>query len=89
MCLDCDYSYIEQTKRKLKTHLKEHINDFKKPTNTLSVISRRKLDHDHTIDWNNTIILNSEQSYYNGLRDDTYQQTRNGFKQTEWHRTFS
>jgi len=31
---------------------------------TLSVISRHKLDHDHTIDWKNTIILDFEQSYY-------------------------
>jgi len=56
-CLDCDYSYVGQTKKKLKTRLKEHINDFKQPTNTLSVISRHKLDHDRTIDWNNTIIF--------------------------------
>ena len=26
---DCDYSYVGQTKRKLKTRLKEHINDLK------------------------------------------------------------
>jgi len=33
--------------------------------NTLSVVSRHKLYHDHIIDWNNTtIILDSEQSYY-------------------------
>ena len=57
-CFDCKYSYVGQTKK--KTCLKEHINVFKKPTNTLSVISCHKLDH--TIDWNNTIILDSEQS---------------------------
>jgi len=44
--------------------LKEHINDFKKPTNSLSIISRYKLDHDYTIDWKNISILDSEQSYY-------------------------
>ena len=27
-CKDCDYLYVGQTKRKLKTRLKEHINDF-------------------------------------------------------------
>ena len=26
-CKDCDHSYVGQTKRKLKTRLKEHIND--------------------------------------------------------------
>ena len=29
-CKDCNHSYVGQTKRKLKTHLKEHINDLKK-----------------------------------------------------------
>ncbi|KYN38430.1 hypothetical protein ALC56_07206 [Trachymyrmex septentrionalis] len=62
-CLDCNYSYVGQTKRKLKTHLKEYINDFKKVTNIMSVISLHKLDHDHSIDWNNMIILDSEQFY--------------------------
>jgi len=46
-CLNCNYSYVGQTKRKLKTRLKEYMNDFKKPTNTLFVISRHKLDYDH------------------------------------------
>ena len=35
-CKDCNYSYVGQTKRKLKTHLKEHINDSKKPVNSFS-----------------------------------------------------
>jgi len=61
-CLDYKYSYVGQIKRKL-TRLKEHTNDFKK-TNEYFVISRHKLDHNHTIDWNNTIILDSEQFYY-------------------------
>jgi len=60
----CSYSYVGQTKRKLRTRLKEQINNLKKSTNFLSVISRHKLDHDHTINWKNVNILNSEQSYY-------------------------
>jgi len=41
-CLDCNYSYVRQTKRKLKTRLKEHVNDLEKPANSLSVISCHK-----------------------------------------------
>ena len=33
-----NYSYVSQTKRKLKTRLKEHIKDFNKPTNSLSLV---------------------------------------------------
>ena len=48
-----------------KKKVKEHIKNFNKPTNSLSVIScRHKLDNDHTIDWDNTSTLDSEQSYY-------------------------
>ena len=36
----------------------------KKPSNFLFVISRHKLNYDHTIDWRNASILDSEQSYY-------------------------
>jgi len=31
--------FVRQTKRKLKKRLKEHINDFKQPTNTLSLVT--------------------------------------------------
>jgi len=36
-CHDCNYSYVGQTKRKLKARLKEH-NRFKKPTNSLTYL---------------------------------------------------
>ena len=38
-CQDCNYSYVGQIKRKLKTRLKEHIKDFNKPTNSLFLVS--------------------------------------------------
>ena len=57
-CHDCNYSYVGQTKRKLRTHLKEHINDLKNLLILclLSLITNH--DHDHTIDWKN--VLKSE-----------------------------
>ena len=63
-CKDCNYSYVGQTKRKLKTRLKEHIKDLKKPIESLSVISNHRIDKDHRMDWDNTKILDSERSYY-------------------------
>jgi len=66
-CRDCNYSYVGQTKRKLKTRLKEYMNDLKKPTDSCSVISCHRLDKDHEIDWENAKILDSECSYYKRL----------------------
>ena len=54
-CKDCDYSYVGQTKRKLKTRLKEHIKDLKKPVESLSVISNHRIDKDH-IEWIEIIL---------------------------------
>ncbi|KYN39275.1 hypothetical protein ALC56_06352 [Trachymyrmex septentrionalis] len=66
-CKDCDYSHVGQTKRKLKTRLKEHINDLKKPANSHSVISNHRFDTDHVMDWDNAKILDSERSHYKRL----------------------
>ncbi|KYN30211.1 hypothetical protein ALC57_00348 [Trachymyrmex cornetzi] len=67
-CHGCNYSYVGQTKKRtFNTRLKEHKNDPKKPSNDLSVISRHTLDHNHRMDWDNTIILDSEQSFYKRL----------------------
>ena len=66
-CKNCNYSYVGQTKRKLKTRLKEHINDIKKPIDSLSVISNHRIDNEHVMDWDNTRILDSERAYYKRL----------------------
>ena len=65
-CKDCDHSYVGQIKRKLKTRLKEHINDLKK-VNSYSVISNHRSDTNHVMDWDNAKILDSERSYYKRL----------------------
>ena len=66
-CKDCNHSYVGQSKRKLRTRLKEHMKDLNKPANSLSVISCHRLDNDHDIEWENSKILNSECSYYKRL----------------------
>ncbi|KYN37516.1 hypothetical protein ALC56_08117, partial [Trachymyrmex septentrionalis] len=63
-CKDCNYTYVGQTKRKLRTRLKEHMNDVKKPVEALSVISNHRINNDHGMDWENTKILDSERSFY-------------------------
>ena len=60
-CLNCESSYVGQTKRKLKIRIKEHKTDIKKPTSEISVVSHR-LNEMHELDWDNIRILDTEQS---------------------------
>ncbi|KYN09297.1 hypothetical protein ALC57_18593 [Trachymyrmex cornetzi] len=62
-CCDCDCSYVGQTKRKLKTRIKEHKSDIRK-SNNHSVVSLHQLEYGHQIDWDNINILDSEHSFY-------------------------
>jgi len=73
-CQDDDSSYVEQTKRKLKTRIKEHKADINKLSNLLSVICYilLSINKDHALDWNilslkRTIILQK-----NNFWDDTH-----------------
>jgi len=61
-CLNCDMSYVGQTKRQLGTRLKEHMSDIRKKNSLLSVVSNR-LEHNHDMNWNETAILDIESSY--------------------------
>jgi len=53
-CQDCDASYVGQTKRLLKTRVKEHFTDIKKSSSSPSVISDR-LENNHDFDWEKNI----------------------------------
>ena len=61
-CLNCESSYVGQTKRKLKTRIKEHKTDIKKSTSEISVVSRHRVNEMHDFDWDNIKILDTEQS---------------------------
>jgi len=61
-CLDCDASYVGQTKRKLITRIKEHRSDINKTTGSLSVVSLHRLEG-HEFDWDNVSILDEEPSF--------------------------
>ncbi|XP_011860757.1 PREDICTED: uncharacterized protein LOC105557945 [Vollenhovia emeryi] len=59
-CNNCDASYVGQTKRKLKTRIKEHINNKKLDEQKHSVITKHMLEFNHNFDWDNTQILDIE-----------------------------
>ncbi|KYM96044.1 hypothetical protein ALC62_13294 [Cyphomyrmex costatus] len=56
-------TYVGQTKRRLKTRLKEHRDGWKRINNT-SVVSKHQVNCNHDIDWDNTAILDNEPIYF-------------------------
>lgn len=58
-CLECDATYIEQTKRQLKTRIKEHRSNINRAASP-SVISIHRLNLNYEFDWENVEILNEE-----------------------------
>jgi len=62
-CLNCDMTYVGQTKRRLCTRLKEHRADINKKSGALSVVSKHRLEHNHEMNWSETTILDIEPSY--------------------------
>jgi len=62
-CLNCNMTYVGQTKRRLCTRLKEHSVDINKKSGGLSVISNHRLEYNHEMNWSETTILDIEPSY--------------------------
>jgi len=63
-CNDCEATYVGQTKRQLKTRLKEHKINIKSDQSKHSVISEHIMKYNHTFDWENTKIMDHESRYY-------------------------
>src|SRR5580765_2337938 len=59
-CKNCNTTYIGQTKRHLRTRVKEHYNNIKLHTSNYSVISTHKLETGHDFDWTKPNILHNE-----------------------------
>jgi len=62
-CKDCDVSYVGQTKRQLRTRVKEHHNNNKLDESKHSVISEHILSCNYSFDWNQVKILDTEPNY--------------------------
>jgi hypothetical protein len=72
-CLDCDATYIGQTKRQLRTRIREHRQDIVKKTGVPSVVSIHRIENNHDFDWNNIEILDIETSYSKRLISEMIQ----------------
>ena len=63
-CLDCDSSYVGQTKKKAKTQIKEHKANIKKSKDSLNVLSQYQIECGHKINWGNIQVLGIEYSFF-------------------------
>lgn len=66
-CVDCEASYVGQTKRLLKNRIKEHMYNIKSDPSKYTIISEDMVNHDHTFDWDNIRILDFEPNYHKRL----------------------
>jgi len=62
-CLNCNATYVRQTKKQLGTRLQEHKSDINKKNGLLSVVSDHRLENNHDMNWSKTKILDIESSY--------------------------
>jgi len=63
-CKNCSASYVGQTKRQLKTRIREHSNNIRLSLSRHSVITDHVLEFSHSFDWENVKILDSEPNYF-------------------------
>jgi len=63
-CKNCEATYVGQTKRQLKTRIKEHVNNIRLDPSKHSVVSEHIINFNHNFDWENVIILDHEHNYY-------------------------
>jgi len=59
-CLNCDASYVGQTKRTLNTRINEHRSHIRRNSTQHSVITDHKRNLGHEFDWDNVKILDYE-----------------------------
>ncbi|XP_018361286.1 PREDICTED: uncharacterized protein LOC108760014 [Trachymyrmex cornetzi] len=62
-CKNCEASYVGQTKRQLKTRIKEHKNNFKLDQSKHSVITNHMNENNHEFNWDAVNILDFESNY--------------------------
>ena len=59
-CFDCNFVYIGQTKRYLKSRLTEHELTIKHQNPKKSALCERCIQFDYLIEWNNSKVLKTE-----------------------------
>ena len=71
-CFDCDFVYIGQTKRDLKSRLAEHKLAIRNQEPEKSALCEHSIQFDHLIDWNNSKVLKTEAHYSKRLTSEAW-----------------
>jgi len=69
-CKNCDATYVGQTKRQLRTRIREHKNNLKQDQSKHSVITEHIIKYNHSFDWDNTKILDCESKFYKRITSE-------------------
>ena len=71
-CQNCALVYIEQTKRDLKSRIKEHQRDIKVRRSEKSALCQHSMENDHLIDWSKVKILKVGHNYSKRLFTESW-----------------
>ena len=66
-CNNCDATYVGQSKRQLKTRIKEHRTNINSDPDKHSVVSNHVINYNHSFDWEHVMILDKEVNYHKRL----------------------
>jgi hypothetical protein len=66
-CNNCDAAYVGQSKRQLRTRIKEHRANIKSNPDKHSVVSEHIIQCNHSFDWEHVTILDREANYHKRL----------------------
>ena len=71
-CQNCAFVYIGQTKRDLKSRIKEHQRTIKFQRPEKSALCQHSMENDHLIDWSEVKILKGEREYLKCLFTESW-----------------
>ena len=71
-CQNCPFVYIGQTKRDLKSRIKEHQRAIKFRRPEKSALCQHSMENDHLIDWSKVKILKVEHDYAKRLFTESW-----------------
>ena len=64
LCLDCELSYVGETKRSMKARIIEHRSDVNNKHHDKSALAKHTVENNHRVDWDKWSILDYERNFH-------------------------